>query len=280
MVLRPVAWTLVLVALTALAAGACGRAKKAEVPVPAAGHYARLRGIRVYYELYGKGPVLVLLHGGAGNGAQFEKQVPFFARHFRVIVPDACAQGRTTDRPGPLTYHEMAEDVRALLDHLHVQRADLMGWSDGGVEALDLAMRNPTRVGRVVTLGANYRADGLNAPDIAWNQTARARDFGDGMRRFYDSVAPDSTHYEVAMNKVIELWRTQPQYTEAELAKIQARVLVVAGEHDVVRRDHTEALAKAIPHATLWVVPGASHSVMQEQPDLVNRRVLEFLEQP
>ena len=281
MVLKRAAWALALTAmttLTALAAGACAGAKKAEVP--AAGHYAHLRGTRVYYELYGKGPALVLLHGGAGSGAQFEKQVPFFAQHFRVIVPDACAQGRTSDRPGPLTYHEMAEDVRALLDHLHVQRADLLGWSDGGVEALDLAMRNPKRVGRVVTLGANYRADGLNAPDIAWNQTARAQDFGDGMRRFYDSVAPDSTHYEVAMNKVIELWRTQPQYTEADLARIQACVLVVAGEHDVVRRDHTEALAKAIPHATLWIVPGASHSVMQEQPDLVNRRVLEFLKQP
>jgi pimeloyl-ACP methyl ester carboxylesterase len=265
-------------AVVALIAPACARTPKA--PIPKAGHYAHLRGIRVYYEEYGKGPALVLLHGGAGSGAQFAQQIPFFARHFRVIVPDACAQGRTTDRPGPLTYHEMAEDVRALLDHLHVQRANVLGWSDGGVEALDLAMRNPGRVLRVITLGANYRADGLNAPDIAWNQTARAADFGPDMRRFYDSVAPDSSHYEIAMNKVIDLWRTQPNYTEADLATIGVRVLVIAGEHDVVRQDHTEALAKAIPHATLWIVPGASHSVMQEQPDLVDRRVLEFIQQP
>jgi pimeloyl-ACP methyl ester carboxylesterase len=273
--LRRAACALVVLAL---ALGGCSGAKKARVP--AAGHYAHVRGIRVYYELYGKGPALVLLHGGAGSGEQFDKQIPFFARHFRVIVPDACAQGRTTDRPGPLSYHEMAEDVRALLDHLHVQRANVLGWSDGGVAALDLAMTEPKRVLRVVTLGANYRADGLNAPDIAWNQTARAADFGPDMRRFYDSVAPDSTHYEVAMNKVIDLWRTQPNYTEADLARIQARVLVIAGEHDVVRRDHTEALARAIPHATLWIVPGASHSVMQELPDLVNQRALEFFEQP
>ena len=99
------------------------------------------------------------------------------------------------------------------------------------------------------------------------------------MRRFYASLAPDSTHFEIAMNKVIALWRTQPSYTQRDLARIRARVLVIAGEHDVVRRDHTEALARSIPRGALWIVPGASHSVMQEQPDLVNRRVLDFLRQ-
>ena len=259
--------------LFAACAGAAGA-------VPPHGHYARVRGIRMYYELDGRGPALVLLHGGAGSGAQFEKQIPDFERHYRLIVPDACAQGRTTDRPGPLTYHAMAEDVRALLDYLGVRRAHLVGWSDGGVTALDLAMHHPERVGRVVTFGANFRADGLNAPDVLWNNTATAKDFGPDMERFYASVAPDSTHYEVAMNKVIELWRTEPQWSEVDLARIRARVLVTAGEHDVVRQDHTDALAHAIPHATEWIVPGASHSVMQEQPDVVNRRVLEFLRQP
>lgn len=268
--------------VVALAAPACGGKlpTTAQGPHPAAGHYAALNGIHVYYETYGKGPPLVLLHGGAGSGAQFEKQIPVFAPRFRLIVPDACAQGRTTDRPGPLSYHAMAEDVRALLDHLQVKRADLLGWSDGGVVALDLAMHHPERVRRVVAFGANYRADGLNAEDVAWNQTAQAKDFGPDMRRFYDSVAPDSSHYEVAMNKVIALWRDEPNWNEADLARIAAPVLVVAGEHDVVRQDHTEAMARAIPHATLWIVPGASHSVLQEQPEVVNPRVLGFLSTP
>ncbi len=268
---------LVLAAVAMLGLAAPGRAS---AKVPAAGHFASLRGIRVYYELYGKGPALVLLHGGAGSGTQFEKQIPYFARHDRVIVPDECAQGRTSDRPGPLSYHAMGEDVVALLDHLHVARADLMGWSDGGVIALDVAMHHPGRVRRVVTFGANFRADGLNAPDIAWNQTANAASFGPEMRRFYNSVAPDSTHYEAAMNKVIALWRTQPRWSRQDLGRVRARVLVVAGEHDVIRPDHTAALAHAIPHSNLWIVPGASHSVMQEQPDLVNHRVLDFLERP
>jgi pimeloyl-ACP methyl ester carboxylesterase len=206
-----------LILLLLLLLAGCGTSPRARAGHPKAGHYAALNGIRVYYETYGKGPVLVLLHGGAGSGAQFEKQVPALSAQFRLVVPDACAQGRTSDRKGPLTYHAMAEDVRALLDHLHVKKASVLGWSDGGDVALDLAMHHPERVDRVVTFGANFRADGLNPPDVAWNRTATAADFGDDMRKFYDSVAPDTAHYEIAMNKVIALWRDEPNWNEADL---------------------------------------------------------------
>lgn len=266
-----------LILFVLLAAGCGIRAPKANSGHPAAGHYANVNGIRVYYETYGHGETLVLLHGGAGSGAQFEHQIPYFEKHFHLVVPDARAQGRTTDGPEPLTYHVMAEDVRALLDHMHVRKADLLGWSDGGDVALDFAMHHPERVDRIVTFGANFRADGLNAPDIAWNRTATAADFGPDMRKFYDSVAPDTAHYEIAMNKVIALWRDEPNWNEADLGRIRAKALIVAGENDVIRPDHTEALAKAIPGATLWIVPGASHSVLQEQPEVVNPRVLSFL---
>lgn len=244
---------------------------------PAPGHYADVRGLRMYYELHGAGPPLVLLHGGAGNGRQFEHQVPEFAKRFRLIVPDACAQGRTTDRQGPLTYHEMAEDVAALMDLLHVRSARVMGWSDGGVVGLDLAIHHPSRVTRLVTFGANFRADGLNAPDLAWNAAATADSFGPDMERAWKALAPDPSRYRDAMTRIIALWRDQPDFTPAELGRIRAKVLVVAGEHDVVRRDHTEALARAIPHARLWIVPGANHSVMVEQPAVVNPVVMDFL---
>ncbi len=245
--------------------------------IPPSGQYVQLNGIRQYYEVHGVGPALLLLHGGAGSGDQFSKQVPFFEKRFKVIVPDACAQGRTGDREGSLTYHAMAEDVIALMDHLKIRHADVMGWSDGGVTGLDLAMNHPDRVRHVVALGANYRPDGLNPADIAWNDTAKAESFGPDMEKFYDSVAPDPSHYKVAMNKVIQLWRTQPNYTPEELHRIRVRTLIIAGEHDVIREDHTRALARAIPRSRLWIVPGASHSVMQEQPDLVNPAVLKFL---
>ncbi len=248
------------------------------LPLPANGHVVPVRGIHVYYETYGHGPVLVLLHGGAGNGGQFAKQIPYFSPRFRLIVPDACAQGRTSDRPGPLTYHAMAEDVRALLDVLHVRSCDVMGWSDGGIVGLDLAMRHPGLVRRLVTFGANYEPDGLSAEDVAWNQTARPADLGPAVREAYERIAPDPAHYDVSMAKVLALWRDEPHYTREDLARIRARTLIVAGEHDLVRPEHTESLAAAIPGAQLWIVPGQNHGVMIDDADEVNPRVLEFLE--
>jgi len=243
----------------------------------AVGRYAHVNGIRLYYEVHGQGSPLLLLHGGVGDGRQFEKQLPAFTPTHRCIVPDSRAQGRSTDGPGPLTYHQMAEDMIALLDQMHVKRVDIMGWSDGGVIGLDLAMHHPERVRRVVTFGTNFRADGLNQPDIDWNATASAESFGPGMKETYEKQNPEPAQYEAAMNKVIAMWRTLPQWTPAQLGTIRMRVLVGAGEHDVVRRDHSEALAKAIPSAELWIVPGASHSVMIERPEVVNPKVLEFL---
>jgi pimeloyl-ACP methyl ester carboxylesterase len=238
---------------------------------------ADLRGIRMYYEIHGKGPALILLHGGAGDGRQFSKQVPFFEGTYRLIVPDACAQGRTTDRPGPLTYHAMAEDVVALMDHLHVSNARVMGWSDGGIVGLDLAIHHPQRITYLVTFGANFRPDGLQPADVAWNDTATAAAFGPDMKRGYQAISPNRAHYEEAMNKIIALWKTQPNFTTEELGRIRAKTMIVAGEFDLVRRDHSEALAKAIPGAKLWIVPGANHGVMIDRADQVDPAVRDFL---
>jgi pimeloyl-ACP methyl ester carboxylesterase len=273
---RLTARALGVAALLALGTGACAApAGPASTPVRQA--RIALRGIRMYYETEGHGPPLLLLHGGGGNGMQFSRQRPDFARHHWLIVPDACAQGRTTDRPGPLTYHDMAEDVVALLDSLHVARADIMGWSDGGDVGLDLAIHHPGRVAHLVTFGANFSPEGLNDADVAWNRTATVDSFGAGMREGWTALNPEPGHYREAMGKILVLWRTLPRFTPAELGRIRARTLICAGEHDLIRPEHTAALAHAIPGATTWIVPGASHSAMIERPDLVNPRVLEFL---
>jgi pimeloyl-ACP methyl ester carboxylesterase len=245
---------------------------------PSAGHYASVRGLRMYYELHGHGKhVLVLLHGGAGNGMQFSHQIPDFEKKFRLVVPDMCAQGRTSDRDDELTYHAMAEDVIALMDGLGIQRFDVMGWSDGGVTGLDLAVHHASRIARLVTFGANFSPDGLQPDAIAWNDTATAADFGDGMREGWTKLSPEPDHYESAMKKILTMWKTEPRFTPDELASIRSRVMICAGEHDVVRRDHTEALAHAIPGAVMWIVPGASHGAMIEKPQEVNARVMAFL---
>jgi pimeloyl-ACP methyl ester carboxylesterase len=242
------------------------------------GHRVHLRGIRMYYEVHGRGPALVLLHGGMGNGTQFVAQLPAFQPHFRVIVPDLCAQGRTTDRPGPLGYHAMAEDVLALMDRLHVRQTDVVGWSDGGIVGLDLAIHHPDRVKHLVTFGANFSPDGLDPEDVAWAATASAESFGPASRLAYECLAPDPSHYEIAMNKIIAMWRAEPVFTPQQLGSIRAKTLIAAGaDDDLVRPEHTAALARAIPGARMWIVPGATHGAILERPVLVSRTVLEFL---
>ena len=258
----------------ALAAGMIMAATPSNGPV---GKYANVNGLRMYYEVHGTGPVLVLLHGGGGSGEQFSHQVPTFEKRFRVILPDMCAQGRTNDRPGALTYHSMAEDVLALMNRLGVKRFDVMGWSDGGISGLDLAIHHPDRLRRLVTFGANTSPDGLNPPDRAFLDTASVASFGEGMRKGWSALSPEPEHYEVAMQKLLTMWKTLPQFTPGELHSIRAKVMVCAGENDLVRPEHTRALADAIPGSTLWIVPGASHGAMIERPDQVNARVIEFL---
>lgn len=252
-------------------------AAAASAATPGSGHIAELRGIRIYYEIHGRGPALILLHGGLGDGRQFSRQIPAFESRYRLIVPDARAQGRSSDGPGPLTYHDMAEDVLALMDRLRIGSARVMGWSDGGIVGLDLAIHHPSRVSHLITFGANFSPDGLNAADRAWGDTATAAAFGEDARRDYRRLAPDPDHFDAAMNRILAMWRTQPDFSAADLGRVRARTLIVAGEHDVVRREHSEQLAKAIPNARLWIVPGANHSVMVEKPEVVNPVALEFL---
>src|SRR5262249_33513638 len=255
--------------LMLLAAPAVTRAAEA--------HRLPLRGITLYFETEGQGPPLLLLHAGAGNGMQFEKQRPESAKTHRLIVPDSRAQGRSTDHPGPLTYHDMAEDVIALMDTLKLKRVDVMGWSDGGCTGLDLAIHHPDRIVHLVTFGANATPEGMKPDDRKWAASATADSFGTGMEQGWKALNPEPQHYRDAMEKVVTMWGTEPQMTRAQLASIRARVLICAGEHDVVLPEHTAMLAATIPHAELWTVPGASHSAMIERPDLVNPRVLEFL---
>jgi pimeloyl-ACP methyl ester carboxylesterase len=259
-----------------LAALASATEAPSKHPLPPGGRYAELRGIRMYYEIHGRGSTVFLLHGGAGNGGQFSKQLSAFEKSHRVIVPDACGQGRSSGRSGALNFRDMAEDVAALMDLLGVRSADVMGWSDGGNTGLELAIRHPDRVMHLVTLGANFSPEGMNPSDRSWADTATAASFGDGMKRGWQQLSPEPERYEERMNQIIALWRTEPHFTPAELGSIRSPVLVIAGEHDVVQEAHTRALAAAIPGARLWIVPDASHSVMMEQPELVNRTVLQF----
>lgn len=240
-------------------------------------HRASVNGVSIYYETYGSGPPVLVLHGAGAFLETMHYFIEGLAATHTVIAVDSRGQGRSTDAAGPLSYAAMGDDMIKLLDTLKIKQADVVGWSDGGIVGLDMAMKHPTRVRRLMAIGANYDVNGLDP------KVLRAGFFDDvarDVKPFYEAVAPDPKHFPVLVKKIDAMIHTQPHYTTAELGHITARVLVVAGEHDLILRPHTDALTAAIPGAKEIIVAGASHAGPLEMPERFNAIAVEFLDAP
>jgi pimeloyl-ACP methyl ester carboxylesterase len=237
------------------------------------GQYANINGVRIWYETFGSGRPVLVLHGGIGSLEDMHGQIRALAATQLVVAVDSRSHGRSTGSAAPLSYALMADDMLKLLDKLNIRQTDIVGWSDGGIIGLDLAMHHPDRVRRLVAIGANYDVDGLNEkPDV--NAPVPP------VPGFYARNAPDPSYWPELYREVVTMWATQPHYTIAELGNIKAPVLVMAGEFDVIKRSHTDQLAHAIPDAEEVIIPGASHDVASTNPDAVNSRILAFLGEP
>jgi pimeloyl-ACP methyl ester carboxylesterase len=236
------------------------------------GHYANVDDVSIYYETYGAGPPVLVLHGGLGSLEGMRNQIRALAKSHLVIAPDSRGQGRSTDSDMPLTYAVMADDMARLLDHLQTAWVDVVGWSDGGIIGLDLAMRYPERVRSLVAISANFDVTGIipqgRAPEVDVPRPPLR----------YLLLAKSAAYWPVIYRKVATMWRTQPNYSLDELSHIKARTLIMAGEFDIIKREHTAQLAKAIPGSQEVIVGGATHSVPTDKPDVVNDLVLRFLD--
>ncbi|MGI4870403.1 MAG: alpha/beta fold hydrolase [Janthinobacterium lividum] len=226
----------------------------------AAGHYQLANGVRLYYETYGQGPPLLLLHGNGESINSFRYQIAEFARHYQVIALDTRDHGQSATTKGPLTYDLFAADVLALLDALHLPAVRIVGWSDGGNTGLSLALHYPGRVQALVTMGANLFADTTAIDGQLLRYVQQARHHGPERNRRLNALMAD-----------------YPQLSPAGLAAIAAPTLVLAGEKDVIKEAHTRLIAASIPKAQLVILPGLTHYAPQENPALFNKTVLDFL---
>jgi pimeloyl-ACP methyl ester carboxylesterase len=165
----------------------------------------------------------------------------------------------------------MSDDMVGLLDLLHIARVDVVGWSDGAIIGLDLAMRHPERVDKLVAISANFDVDGLIQPPAAAVSVPSAP-----LR--YRLLAQDPTYWPALYAKVVAMWREQPRYTVHDLAMIKAPTLVIAGEFDVIKKEHTDLLAESIPGAQEDIVKGATHAAPKDKPDIVNALISKFLD--
>jgi pimeloyl-ACP methyl ester carboxylesterase len=248
------------------------------IPAPDAEGEVRVPGASLHYASYGAGEPLFLLHGGAGNGEHWGFQISAFARRFRVIVLDARGHGRSTRDDRPLAYHLLAEDLVAVMDALGVREASIVGWSDGGITGLDLAIHHPERVRALVAFAANYdlsgfRRNGGATPTFAAYMRRCAED--------YRRLSSTPVAFEGLLDALRAMWRTQPAFRPEELGRIRARTLVLDGEHDeILREEHERALADRVPGARILFIPAASHFAHWQRPDVFNATVLGFLAEP
>jgi pimeloyl-ACP methyl ester carboxylesterase len=239
--------------------------------------YAEVNGIRLWHAVFGQGQPVVFLHGGLANADYWGLQVPAVARHHQVIVMDSRGHGRSTRDTRPYGYDLMADDVVGLLDVLGIGQATIVGWSDGAIIGLDLAIRHPDRVSKVFAFAANTDPSGVIA-GVEKNPTF-AR-FIERAGQEYQALSATPRDYTRSVNAISRMWATQPNWTAKQLAAIKVPVLVADGDHDeAIKRPHTEKIAATIPGAGLLILPDTSHFSFLQDPDQFTWHILHFLGQ-
>jgi pimeloyl-ACP methyl ester carboxylesterase len=239
---------------------------------PAVGSTFMHDGVELYYETYGEGEPLLLIHGNGESIGTFAAQIDYFRKEYKVIAMDSRDQGRSGDSTGKITYEEMADDQAALLDHLHSGPAYVLGWSDGGIEALLLGIRHPEKVKKIAAMAANLDpGEDAVYPEI-WNWAksqlssipAQEKETPQGKREL----------------KVTTMLFEEPHIDPGTLEAITAPTLVLASDHDVIRDEHTLVIYHHIPNSQLCIFPDATHMIPYDDPVRFNTTVDRFFRTP
>lgn len=219
--------------------------------------YLDVNGIHMYYEIYGEGRPLVLIHGGGSTiQTTFGRIIPHLAKHRRVIGVELQAHGHTTDRDADLSFEQDADDVAALLAQLNITKADIFGFSNGGTTALYIAARHPNVVHKVIAGSALCKRNGV--PPQFWDfmKQATIESMPQQYKDAYRSVAPNPDKLETMGNKCAKRMLEFKDMTDAQLQSIQAPTLIVVGDADVMTPEHAVAIHRLIPNSSLAIIPG------------------------
>lgn len=229
---------------------------------PQVGKYASINGIKMYYEIYGTGMPVVLLHGNGGSIVGHSKRIEYFSRNYKVIAIDSRGHGKSIDTTSVLTYEMMAKDINDLLDTLNIDSAMIWGQSDGAIIALLLAIHYPEKVRKAAGYAANLR------PDTT-------------------AVLPEIVHWAEGIGKnasstkdkqLMRLLMEQPHIPVSDLSKIKAPFMVMMGDRDLIQFSHSIEIFKNIPNGFLFVMPGSTHLGSYEHPDWFNMILGDFFQ--
>ena len=224
---------------------------------------------------------MLLLHGGFGTVEDFASQTPGLAKHFQVIAFERAGHGHTADTAEPFSFDTMAEYTVDVIEALKLGATNLVGWSDGAITALLVAISRPALVKRLVCVSGLFDTKAQSPEDLNWIRSLTPESFRKNMAtlvRRYDEISPDGpAHFPVVLEKTKRLWLNEPNITKEELAKISAPSMVMAGDRDAIPIEHTLELFRSIKGAQLCIIPGTTHFLMSQRSDMVNRTILDFL---
>ena len=239
--------------------------------------YAPVDGIRLWYAVFGHGSPVILLHGGLANANYWGLQVRALEGHYEVIVMDSRGHGRSTMGSAPIGYDLMASDVLGLMDYLHIPKAAIVGWSDGAIVGLDLAIHHPDRVTKLFAFAANSDPSGVK--DVSKSPVFVA--FMARAKREYEKLSPTPGNFAAFQKAVQNMWATQPHFTDAQLRSIRVPTWIVDADHDeAIKRENTDHMAKLIPGAGELILPRVSHFAFLQDPVMFNEALLHFLATP
>lgn len=249
--------------------------------------YAQIGALSMYYEVHGEGEPLLILHGGGSTiWTTYGAILPELASTRRVIAPEQQGHGHTADVDRPLTYRQMADDTAALLRQLGVRQVDVVGFSYGGCVAIELAIRHPELVRRLVVGSVYYRRDAIRPELLRSFETASEHDMPDVYRQAYLEVAPNPSDLSKLTPKLMRNLLSFEGWTDAELRSIRAPTMILQGNQDLTPLDHIAAMARAIPDAQVVVLPGGHGTYLGEimaavpgsrLPEYTTRIMMEFL---
>ncbi len=235
-------------------------------------------GAQVYYVTEGQGEPLILLHGGLGTIEDFAAQIPALAQRFRVIAFERSEHGHTADTKEAFTFDSMVKQTASFIEGLGLNYVNVVGWSDGAIIALLLAISRPDLVKKMISIGGLAETMAQSAETRQWIESMSPGKFPKKFVSRYGEVSPDGPdHFPIVLEKTRKLWLTEPHIKNEDLAKIRAPTMIMAADKEDLPIEHTVEMSRAIKGAQLCIIPGATHFLMSEKPEMANSVILAFL---
>lgn len=236
------------------------------------GKYVEINGAKIYYEEYGKGEPLLLIHGCGADIKSMENQIEFYKNKYRVIIADSRGQGKSELKTDSLTYNQITSDWEGLVDHLKLDSLNIIGWSDGGIIGLKMGISGKTRIKKIVTMGANLRPD--TTAVNSWAPESVRQDQVEAKEMIAKGDKSKDWNLEMQLNGLL---LNQPNISHDDLNKINAAVLIMVGDRDIIRNEHAVEMFNNLPKGQLCIMPGLNHGAPRNNPVIFNEITNRFL---